>query len=30
MSNESIILVCGGADDYFKVYVYVKEEDEEC
>ena len=27
MSKDNIILVCGGADDYFKVHVYVEEED---
>lgn len=29
MNSEKVILICGGADDYFKVHVYVVEEDED-
>ena len=29
MDSEKVILISGGADDYFKVHVYVVEEDEE-
>lgn len=27
MNNDKVILICGGADDYFKVHVYVVEEE---